>query len=577
MNYVMPVEKLTDTSFSELENLSLIQQGDLFQGNEVQQGEPPQTNQGQDSNLAQTEEGKNQQIQQENEKKNSFAENGSWLQENSLWKNVLIGIWGMGSAVVIGCMVFCNGRLYQALKRNRILLDSAESKLPVYLVEGLPTPCLFGRAIYIPTSIIMQERKLHHIVLHEETHFRHGDGFWGIIRGICVAIYWWNPLVWISAYFSMQDCEYACDEAVLYRLGEQERISYGETILSLVRVKKFSGDYFTVASTMTKGGRQMEKRIRRIVHERKGIVMAGGLVVLLLILGMAGTITAGNDAIGAEESQNPENALADTESLATESQLNSSESEIQDESEEEWEEVKYGWAFSFEKQVLRVNSDSGEKKTVLEISDLSRMTDFVDCSFVNEQTAFISYYSEMKQQIAVEYTKDAGKTWSQSYISYDGYGGANLAHISFGDEQTGYVLYGSDPAGGKMTKVLYRTKDGAGSFEEVAVLDMRNHPNDMLFFTENNGFIVTQHYGEEPYLYQTLDGGITWKPVWVYTPEDIEFNYINGVSLELEENSDEQAALVLEAVGNTETVYLEYVTKNSGETWELVDKTRIEG
>lgn len=43
-----------------------------------------------------------------------------------------------------------------------------------------------------------------------------------------------NPLVWVAAWFSRLDCELACDEGALKRLGEEERIAYGKTLLQVV-------------------------------------------------------------------------------------------------------------------------------------------------------------------------------------------------------------------------------------------------------------------------------------------------------------------------------------------------------
>ena len=55
---------------------------------------------------------------------------------------------------------------------------------------------------------------------HETTHFRHGDPIWTLLRGVCVALHWYNPLVWWGAVLSRRDGESACDEATIRTLGE---------------------------------------------------------------------------------------------------------------------------------------------------------------------------------------------------------------------------------------------------------------------------------------------------------------------------------------------------------------------
>lgn len=243
----------------------------------------------------------------EEEAKLSFGEKVCQLQV----KEGVNRIWTAGSLLVLFYILIVNGRLYVSLKKNRILLDEADSCLPVYLVEGLPTPCLYGRGIYIPAELAGQEEKLHHVLVHETTHFKHWDGLWGMVRGICVAVYWWHPLVWICAYLSMQDCEYACDESTICQLGEQERISYGKTILSLAKIKGSTKDYFSMALLLSGGERKMKKRITRIANYKKGLAAAGMMVVFLLIMGLAVTVTSGKNN---SESEN----LAGTDKRETE-------------------------------------------------------------------------------------------------------------------------------------------------------------------------------------------------------------------------------------------------------------------
>lgn len=232
--------------------------------------------------------------------------------------------------------------------------------------------------------------------------------------------------------------------------------------------------------------------------------------------------------------------------------------------------VQYGWFVNSENQIYRSGEDLKETELVLEISDVSDMAGQVDTFFVNKECAFLSYFSDI-QEIVVMYTDDSGKTWNETYVSYKEYGGPNETFLSFVDENIGYLLYCSDPAAGKMNKILFVSKDGGKTFQEQSELStvMRNQPADMLFFTETCGFITTVNYGGEAYLYQTVDGGITWNPVKVNVPNVEKFSYVNGVRLEKVESSNQQATLILKGVGEEEC-YFEFITKDMGENWELV-------
>lgn len=241
----------------------------------------------------------------------------------------------------------------------------------------------------------------------------------------------------------------------------------------------------------------------------------------------------------------------------------------------ETETTQYGWSMDETKQIFHTDAESGDEEMVLKLTDIdTSLNDSIGSCFFNENCAFISYFSKEKEEIAVEYSEDGGKSWSKTFVSYKEHGGPNETYLSFVDKKTGYLLYLSDPATGSMNKILYVSKDGGKTFKEQADIsyEMRNQPCDMLFFTEQCGFLTTINYGEEAYLYQTEDGGITWSPVELNVPKIEEFSYVNGVSLEKAENSNEQATLTVKGVGVTENVYLKFVTKDSGKTWNLSEE-----
>ena len=184
-----------------------------------------------------------------------------------------------------------NLRFARSLRHTRVPLDGAESKYPVYLCDDIPSPCLFGLfrpAIYVTSAAAKDENRLRYVIAHEETHARHLDPLWSLVRSVCLAVWWFNPLVWLAAYCSKADCELACDEGVLARLGETERVPYGETLLALVPVRR-GGDPMLAATTMTAGKRQMKDRIQRIAGHKRPLAVA--LVAVLALTGIVCTAT----------------------------------------------------------------------------------------------------------------------------------------------------------------------------------------------------------------------------------------------------------------------------------------------
>lgn len=203
---------------------------------------------------------------------------------------VVLVLAGCGSVLMLLYFMVYNLRFAIFLRKRRMNFEGYTAKLPVYLIDGLPSPCLYGRAIYI-TPWIATEEKLLHVVTHEYCHYRQGDLVWSAIRSLCLICYWWNPLVWVAAYLSKQDCELACDDAALKLLGEKERIPYGETLIGLITVKTKPQDYFSIATTMTGGGRSMKQRIKRIAANQKSIVSVCILLVFLAGIGFVSIST----------------------------------------------------------------------------------------------------------------------------------------------------------------------------------------------------------------------------------------------------------------------------------------------
>lgn len=164
----------------------------------------------------------------------------------------------------------------------------------VYLVPDgvIPSPCLFGRSIYITPAVAEDENKLRHVLCHEETHARHWDPVWSLLRCVCLTVYWFDPLVWVAAACAKTDCELACDESVLEKLGEAERIPYGQTLVSLIPVKRTSNPMIA-ATTMTAGKKQLKDRVTRIAQKPRQLMAAALAVAVLAVTVSACTFTAG--------------------------------------------------------------------------------------------------------------------------------------------------------------------------------------------------------------------------------------------------------------------------------------------
>nr|WP_325303599.1 M56 family metallopeptidase [uncultured Dysosmobacter sp.] len=204
-------------------------------------------------------------------------------------------IWWGGMAVMALWLGITNLRFWQKLHKVRTPYSVDGCRLPVYLVEeGLPSPCLFGLlrpAIYLTPAAVETPERLRHVLSHETAHARHGDALWSLVRCLCLTIYWFDPLVWAAAAASKTDCELACDEAALRRLGPEERIPYGRTLLALIPVRRGPGSPLLSATTMTADKRRLRDRITRIAENRQTKSAALFLVLSLTAVVCAVTFT----------------------------------------------------------------------------------------------------------------------------------------------------------------------------------------------------------------------------------------------------------------------------------------------
>ena len=207
-------------------------------------------------------------------------------------------VWYAGMAGVGAWFLFTNLRFARALRKARTPYRVEGCRYPVYLVSALPSPCLFGvlrPAVYLNEKALQSPDALRFVLAHEQTHARHLDPLWSLLRGVCLTVYWFDPLVWLAAVLSREDCELACDEGTLRALGADERTAYGKALLSLVPVCDKPQNPLLGATTMTSGKRSLKERITRIAENRQAKAAAVFAVVALAALVCAVSFTGAPD------------------------------------------------------------------------------------------------------------------------------------------------------------------------------------------------------------------------------------------------------------------------------------------
>ena len=140
------------------------------------------------------------------------------------WNFIASRVWIAGVCILAGYSLLS----YVNMKRK--LRESVPLGKGIREADGIATPFVLGRTIYLPAGLPAEERG--YILLHEQLHIRHGDPAVKLLFWLAACLHWFNPLVWLSFFLCGRDMELRCDEAVLKHLGGTIRSDYAQSLLN---------------------------------------------------------------------------------------------------------------------------------------------------------------------------------------------------------------------------------------------------------------------------------------------------------------------------------------------------------
>ena len=226
----------------------------------------------------------------------------------------VLGILGLLWLIVVALFVTygiysyvkCRLLVRTAVIARDITPDSHKKKntVSVWDCDRIPSPFVLGiirSRIYIPFRMPKQEQA--YILAHEECHIRRLDPLWKLIAFLLLAVYWWNPLVWIAFFYMVRDMEMSCDEAVIEQFGNEIKQGYSNSLLSFA-MERHPYSFAPVAFGEGDAGR----RIKNVLNFKKPHTWVAILVFVLLVVVGVSCLTNGKDKISSETVSDTENS-----------------------------------------------------------------------------------------------------------------------------------------------------------------------------------------------------------------------------------------------------------------------------
>ncbi|MEE0420058.1 MAG: M56 family metallopeptidase [Lachnospiraceae bacterium] len=171
---------------------------------------------------------------------------------HDIWKHttigmILIGVWITGALGVIAkeiwdvvreIKVIRGYRIVQSEQVERIVSKSfANKNINVVVSPEVDVPKAIGfrkAFIYLPV-ISVTDQEMEFILRHEVQHIKGGDIFVKIFYLLLKAVFWWNPIVYIFQKEVEHLLELKCDMSVTKNMKMEERLTYLETILNVMK------------------------------------------------------------------------------------------------------------------------------------------------------------------------------------------------------------------------------------------------------------------------------------------------------------------------------------------------------
>jgi beta-lactamase regulating signal transducer with metallopeptidase domain len=193
--------------------------------------------------------------------------------------SLLIALWAMGVAFIIGRALFAHVAVARLISRSRHLdadlrLD-VDASIDVRLSHDIHGPFTLGAwrpVILLPLDAeYWTSERLRIVLVHEAAHVARLDYIAQLVATVACAIYWFNPITWLAASRLRAEAEHAADDRVL--AAGVDGVTYATHLLALAQPGRAPLSTPT-AVRMARGTTRLEKRFTAMLDSQRsrGIV-----------------------------------------------------------------------------------------------------------------------------------------------------------------------------------------------------------------------------------------------------------------------------------------------------------------
>ena len=191
-----------------------------------------------------------------------------------VWGAILSCVWLIGLFLMVAYMLIGYLRLRFRLR------TATKREGRVYESEFVSSPFILGifrPRIYLPYGL--NENTVDHVVAHEEAHLKRRDHLIKPLAFLFLAVYWFQPLLWVAYILLCRDIEYACDEKVIKNESDETRREYSMALLSC-SIRRFS----IAACPLAFGEVGVKARIKNVMNYKKPTFWLILLAVVAIIV-----------------------------------------------------------------------------------------------------------------------------------------------------------------------------------------------------------------------------------------------------------------------------------------------------